>query len=81
LLMQSVANRIALGASSNHTTHQEPGRQLLLSQKIFLAIMVHKAPAAFGMVAFLLAEGLSTGAVQQILLVISLAALMSALTT
>ncbi|KAA1136704.1 hypothetical protein PGTUg99_037251 [Puccinia graminis f. sp. tritici] len=43
--------------------------------------MVHKAPAAFGMVAVLLAEGLSTGAVRRILLAFSLAAPMGALTT
>ncbi|KNZ55325.1 hypothetical protein VP01_2710g5 [Puccinia sorghi] len=82
LLTHSVADGIALGASSTHTT-QEGGRKggLSLALIIFLAIMVHKAPAAFGMVAVLLAEGMSPGTVRRILLAFSLAAPLGALIT
>ncbi|PLW08268.1 hypothetical protein PCASD_24907 [Puccinia coronata f. sp. avenae] len=89
LMTHSVADGIALGASATHTTHKmtkreedsEGGGGLSLDLIIFLAIMIHKAPAAFGMVALLLNEGLGKGTVRRMLLAFSLAAPLGALIT
>lgn len=72
LVIHAAADGIALGASSSDTG---------LSFIIFLAIMVHKAPASFGLSSVLLKQGLSTRAVRAHLLVFSLAAPVGALAT
>ena len=73
LVIHSCADGVALGASSTTT-----GR---LSFIIFLAIMIHKAPAAFGLTSVLLKQGLSTRAARAHLIVFSLAAPVGALLT
>ena len=73
LVIHACADGIALGASSTTT-----GR---LSFIIFLAIMIHKAPAAFGLTSVLLKQGLSTRAARAHLIVFSLAAPVGALLT
>lgn len=72
LVIHAAADGIALGASTSDTG---------LGFIIFLAIMVHKAPASFGLTSVLLKQGLSTRAVRAHLLVFSLAAPVGALTT
>ncbi|KAL8816539.1 MAG: hypothetical protein Q9191_008312, partial [Dirinaria sp. TL-2023a] len=52
LCIHAAADGIALGASSSSSTTKS------LSFIIFLAIMVHKAPAAFGLTSVLLKQGL-----------------------
>lgn len=73
LVIHACADGIALGASSTGT-----GR---LSFIIFLAIMIHKAPASFGLTSVLLKQGLSTRAARAHLIVFSLAAPVGALLT
>ena len=65
LVIHSAADGIALGASSTQPS---------LSFIIFLAIMIHKAPAAFGLTSVLLKQGLGKRAARGHLLVFSLAA-------
>ena len=72
LIIHAAADGIALGASSSDTG---------LGFIIFLAIMVHKAPASFGLTSVLLKQGLSSRSVRAHLLAFSLAAPMGALTT
>lgn len=72
LVIHAAADGIALGASSSDTS---------LSFIIFLAIMVHKAPASFGLTSVLLKQGLSIRAARGHLLVFSLAAPVGALLT
>lgn len=72
LVIHAAADGIALGASSSDTG---------LSFIIFLAIMVHKAPASFGLTSVLLKQGLSSRAARAHLLVFSLAAPVGALAT
>jgi solute carrier family 39 (zinc transporter), member 9 len=48
---------------------------------IFIAIMIHKAPAAFGLTSVLLKQGLSKRAARGHLIIFSLAAPFGALTT
>ncbi|KAF9893748.1 hypothetical protein FE257_009918 [Aspergillus nanangensis] len=72
LVIHAAADGIALGASSSDTG---------LSFIIFLAIMVHKAPASFGLTSILLKQGLSSRAARAHLLVFSLAAPVGALAT
>jgi zinc transporter 9 len=72
LVIHAAADGIALGASSSDTG---------LSFIIFLAIMVHKAPASFGLTSILLKQGLSSRAARAHLLVFSLAAPLGALAT
>lgn len=72
LVIHAAADGIALGASSS-----DQG----LSFIIFLAIMVHKAPASFGLTSVLLKQGLSTRAARAHLLIFSLAAPVGALAT
>ncbi len=67
LVIHAAADGIALGASSV-TSHAE------LSLIIFFAIMVHKAPAAFGLTSILLKQGLSKRTARAHLLLFSLAA-------
>lgn len=68
LVIHAAADGIALGASSSASTTSE------LSFIIFLAIMVHKAPAAFGLTSVLLKQGLSKRTARAHLLLFSLAA-------
>lgn len=72
LVIHAAADGIALGASSSDTG---------LSFIIFLAIMVHKAPASFGLTSVLLRQGLSSRTARAHLLVFSLAAPVGALAT
>ncbi|KAF7713524.1 Uncharacterized protein PECH_002277 [Penicillium ucsense] len=72
LVIHAAADGIALGASST-----DKG----LSFIIFFAIMVHKAPASFGLTSILLKQGLSTRTARAHLLVFSLAAPVGALVT
>ncbi|EAW14061.1 Mn(2+) transporter ATX2 [Aspergillus clavatus NRRL 1] len=72
LVIHAAADGIALGASTSDTG---------LSFIIFLAIMVHKAPASFGLTSVLLKQGLSSRAARAHLLVFSLAAPLGALAT
>lgn len=72
LVIHAAADGIALGASSSDSG---------LSFIIFLAIMVHKAPASFGLTSILLKQGLSSRTARAHLLVFSLAAPVGALAT
>jgi zinc transporter 9 len=72
LVIHATADGIALGASTSNTS---------LSFVIFVAIMVHKAPAAFGLTSVLLRQGLSSRAARGHLLIFSLAAPAGALLT
>ncbi|KAE8378376.1 Zinc/iron permease [Aspergillus bertholletiae] len=72
LVIHAAADGIALGASSSDTG---------LSFIIFLAIMVHKAPASFGLTSILLKQGLPSRTARAHLLVFSLAAPLGALAT
>ena len=72
LVIHSAADGIALGASSTQSS---------LSFIIFLAIMIHKAPAAFGLTSVLLKQGLGKRAARAHLLVFSSAAPTGAIAT
>lgn len=78
LVIHACADGIALGASSS-SGPSESGRNL--SFIIFLALMIHKAPAAFGLTTTLLKQGLSKRAARAHLIVFSLAAPAGALVT
>ena len=73
LVIHSAADGIALGASS---TLPNSGLNLI----IFIAIMIHKAPAAFGMTSVLLRQGFTKQTVRTHLVVFSLAAPLGAIT-
>lgn len=75
LCIHAAADGIALGASSSSSTTKS------LSFIIFLAIMVHKAPAAFGLTSVLLKQGLGKRAARAHLVFFSLAAPAGALAT
>ncbi|CAF9917246.1 hypothetical protein IMSHALPRED_003515 [Imshaugia aleurites] len=68
LCIHAAADGIALGASSSSTSTSS------LSLIIFVAIMVHKAPAAFGLTSVLLKQGLGKRAARAHLVIFSLAA-------
>ncbi|KAK2814204.1 hypothetical protein FQN49_008263 [Arthroderma sp. PD_2] len=72
LVIHAAADGIALGASTSN---------MGLSFIIFVAIMVHKAPASFGLTSVLLKQGHSTKSARAHLLVFSLAAPVGALLT
>jgi solute carrier family 39 (zinc transporter), member 9 len=72
LVIHATADGIALGASGSDTN---------LSFIIFLALLIHKAPASFGLTSVLLKQGLSNRATRAHLLVFSLAAPIGALAT
>lgn len=74
LVIHAAADGIALGASSS-------AAQTGLSLIIFFAIMIHKAPAAFGLSSILLRQGLSKRMVRAHLVVFSLAAPAGAILT
>ncbi|KAF2715101.1 Zinc/iron permease [Pleomassaria siparia CBS 279.74] len=74
LVVHACADGIALGASSTAPSTS-------LSLVIFFAIMLHKAPAAFGLTSVLLKQGLSKRTVRTHLVLFSLAAPVGALAT
>ncbi|KAB2578362.1 Zinc/iron permease [Lasiodiplodia theobromae] len=74
LVIHAAADGIALGASSSTSSTK-------LGLIIFLAIMLHKAPAAFGLTSVLLKQGLSKRTARAHLIVFSLAAPAGAMVT
>jgi len=74
LVIHAAADGIAMGASATTAN-------MKLGLIIFVAIMIHKAPAAFGLTAVLLKQGLSKRAARGHLIVFSLAAPFGALAT
>ncbi|ELR09000.1 hypothetical protein VC83_05996 [Pseudogymnoascus destructans] len=74
LVIHAAADGIAMGASATSSNTE-------LGFIIFLAIMLHKAPAAFGLTSVLLKQGLSKRAARGHLIIFSLAAPIGALTT
>ena len=74
LVIHAAADGIALGASSTSGSSK-------LGFIIFLALMIHKAPAAFGLTAVLLKQGLSKRTARTHLIVFSLAAPVGAILT
>lgn len=73
LVIHAFADGIAMGASATSSSS--------LGFIIFLAIMVHKAPAAFGLTSVLLKQGLSKRAARGHLIIFSLASPFGALST
>ncbi|XP_065184522.1 zinc transporter ZIP9-like [Sycon ciliatum] len=73
LVVHAAADGIALGAAATN--------RLDVEIMIFLAIMLHKAPAAFGLTSFLLHEGFDKVRIRHSLMVFSLAAPIAALIT
>ena len=67
LVVHAAADGIALGAAA--ATHQ-----LDVEVIVFFAIMLHKAPAAFGLVTFLLHEGLDRNRARKHLMIFSVSA-------
>ncbi|KAF2165369.1 hypothetical protein M409DRAFT_55781 [Zasmidium cellare ATCC 36951] len=74
LVIHAAADGIALGASSTNSNSK-------LSFIIFIALMIHKAPAAFGLTSVLLKQGLSKRMARAHLIVFSLAAPIGAILT
>nr|CAG4646605.1 EOG090X0EEU [Macrothrix elegans] len=74
LVVHAAADGIALGAAAT-TSHAAT------EMIVFLAIMLHKAPASFGLVTFLLHEGLDRSRIRRYLMVFSIAAPVAALLT
>lgn len=74
LVVHAAADGVALGAAAT-TSHTD------VEIIVFLAIMLHKAPAAFGLVTFLLHEGIERQRIRKHLLIFSLAAPLLALVT
>jgi len=74
LVVHAAADGIALGAAA--TTNQTDVEMI-----VFLAIMLHKAPASFGLVTYLLHEGLERNRIRKHLLIFSLAAPSAAVLT
>jgi solute carrier family 39 (zinc transporter), member 9 len=67
LVVHAAADGIALGAAAK-TSHQD------VEMIVFLAIMLHKAPAAFGLVSFLLHEGIDRQRIRRHLAIFSISA-------
>ncbi|XP_055378807.1 zinc transporter ZIP9 [Condylostylus longicornis] len=74
LVVHAAADGVALGAAAT-TSHQD------VEMIVFLAIMLHKAPAAFGLVSFLLHEGIDRQRIRKHLAIFSLSAPLFALIT
>lgn len=74
LVVHAAADGIALGAAaaSSHTD---------VEVIVFFAIMLHKAPAAFGLVTFLMHEGLDRNKIRRHLMIFALAAPVGAVIT
>lgn len=67
LVVHAAADGVALGAAAK-TSHQD------VEMIVFLAIMLHKAPAAFGLVSFLLHEGIDRQRIRRHLGIFSMSA-------
>ncbi|XP_067634912.1 zinc transporter ZIP9 [Eurosta solidaginis] len=67
LVVHAAADGVALGAAAA-TAHQD------VEIVVFLAIMIHKAPAAFGLVSFLLHEKIDHQQIRKHLLIFSISA-------
>lgn len=74
LVVHAAADGIALGAAS--ATKKSDVEMI-----VFFAIMLHKAPAAFGLVSFLIHEGLERVKIRQHLMIFSLSAPIMAILT
>ncbi|XP_060790720.1 zinc transporter ZIP9 isoform X2 [Neoarius graeffei] len=74
LVVHAAADGIALGAAASTS---QTSVQLI----VFVAIMLHKAPAAFGLVSFLMHAGLERNRIRKHLLVFALAAPVLAMLT
>ncbi|GFR14930.1 zinc transporter ZIP9 [Trichonephila clavata] len=74
LVVHAAADGIALGAAVT-TSHTD------IEMIVFTAIMLHKAPAAFGLVTFLMHEGLDRVKIRKHLLIFALAAPVLAIVT
>ncbi|XP_077477792.1 zinc transporter ZIP9 [Stigmatopora argus] len=74
LVVHAAADGVALGAAASTSG---TGVQLI----VFVAIMLHKAPAAFGLVSFLMHAGLERNRIRKHLLVFALAAPVLAMLT
>ncbi len=74
LVIHAAADGIAMGASAST-------ENMKLGLIIFMAIMIHKAPAAFGLTSILLKQGLPKRAARGHLIIFSLAAPVGALAT
>ncbi|CAI5451529.1 unnamed protein product [Caenorhabditis angaria] len=74
LVVHAAADGVALGSAS---VINKSDVQLI----VFVAIMLHKAPAAFGLVSFLLMEGIDRRTIRKHLIVFSAAAPIAALIT
>nr|CAG4641238.1 EOG090X0EEU [Eulimnadia texana] len=74
LVVHAAADGIALGAAAS-TSHAA------VEMIVFFAIMLHKAPASFGLVTFLLHEGLERNRIRRHLLIFSLSAPILAVVT
>lgn len=74
LVVHAAADGIAMGAA---VVSSKPDVELI----IFVAIMLHKAPAAFGLTTFLLHEGMQRNRIRRHLFIFSMAAPIMALLT
>jgi zinc transporter 9 len=74
LVIHAAADGIAMGASASSANTS-------LGFIVFVAILVHKAPAAFGLTSVLLKQGLSKRAARGHLIIFSLASPVGAITT
>lgn len=74
LVVHAAADGVALGAAASTS---QASVQLI----VFVAIMLHKAPAAFGLVSFLMHAGLERNRIRKHLLVFALAAPLLAMLT
>jgi solute carrier family 39 (zinc transporter), member 9 len=74
LVVHAAADGVALGAAAK-SSHQD------VEMIVFLAIMLHKAPAAFGLVSFLLHEGIERTRIRKHLGIFALSAPLLTLVT
>ncbi|CAF0810422.1 unnamed protein product [Adineta steineri] len=74
LVVHAAADGIALGAASATSRFN-------VELIVFMAIMLHKAPAAFGLVSFLMSDGVDRKRIRRHLLIFSLAAPLMAIFT
>jgi len=74
LVVHAAADGIALGAAS-------AGSRFNVEMIVFVAIMLHKAPAAFGLVSFLISDGVDRKRIRRHLLAFALAAPLTAILT
>ncbi|VIO99506.1 ZIP Zinc transporter family protein [Brugia malayi] len=74
LVVHAAADGVAFGSAS---ATNRAGVQFI----VFLAIMLHKAPAAFGLVSFLLVEGIERFRIRRHLIIFSAAAPVAAMVT